>query len=78
MSPVRDRTTAELVILILAATVGLLLLAVVIFVGTIEVTRPDAQLEAAVSSIITTITLLTGAVVGYLAGRSLRDRARHE
>jgi uncharacterized oligopeptide transporter (OPT) family protein len=74
MAPLRDRTSPEIVVLILAATLGVLLVASVVFVGVIELTQPETDTAVAISSITNTITLLCGAVVGYLAGRVARDR----
>jgi len=74
MAPIRDRSTPELVMLILAGTVGLLLVASVIMIGAVEVTHPESDTSTAVSSIAHVMTLLTGAVVGFLAGRSAKEK----
>lgn len=74
MSPLKERPTSELVVLVLATTVAVLLVASVVFVGVLEITHPDADTSGAISSITNTITLLVGAVVGYLAGRAAKEK----
>ena len=74
MSPLRDRPSSELVMIILATTVAVLLVVSVIMVGVLEITHPESDTKGAVSSITNTITLLVGAVVGYLAGRSAKEK----
>lgn len=70
MSPLNDRPVPEIVVVIVAATVGVLLVAAVVLVGVLEIQHPETDTESAITSITNTITLLVGAVVGFLAGRS--------
>lgn len=72
--PLRDRTAPELVMLILAATVGLLLLAAVVLVGVLEIVRPETDTGDALDMLASTITILVGAIVGYLAGRGAKEK----
>lgn len=74
MSPLRDRPTPEVVVLVLATTVAILLVVSVVLVGVLEITHPESDTSGAVASITNTITLLVGAVVGFLAGRAAKEK----
>jgi hypothetical protein len=63
------RSTPEWVALILASTVGLLLLAAVVTVGAVKVAHPSLDLSDATAAVSTAVSLMIGAVVGFLAGR---------
>jgi hypothetical protein len=64
------RTTAELVLLILAATVGAVLVAGVVTLGAVTLANPAADTTGAVAALTSTITVLVGVIVGYLAGKA--------
>jgi hypothetical protein len=63
------RPAGEVVLIILAATVGVVLVVSVVMVGVLEVIDPAADTQAAQTGITSVVTVLAGTVVGFLAGR---------
>lgn len=55
--------------IILAFTIGTILLLSVVLIGVLEIVHPDLDTDAAISAVQSTVTVLVGAVVGYLAGK---------
>ena len=69
-----DRPTAELVVLIIAATLGLTLVAAAVGVVVVEASNPELDTTPALTALGQVLTVLVGASVGYLAGtRRARD-----
>jgi uncharacterized membrane protein YbhN (UPF0104 family) len=66
--PVR-RSTGEVVLVIVTVTLGAMLLAAVILVGVLKIKHPELNTDTLVGSLTGTVTVLVGAVVGFLAGR---------
>jgi hypothetical protein len=64
-----SRSTADLVLLILVALLALVVAVTTIGVITLTIFRPDLNLTVAVNNLGNTTSALTGAVLGYLAGR---------
>jgi hypothetical protein len=71
-SVLKDRTTADVVVLILAATLGaaLLLAAASIFVLSVVRGPGDLGVSAAAQSLADLLSVLAGIVTGYVAGRT--------
>jgi hypothetical protein len=63
---VTDRTTRELIALVLVATLAVVLVLVVGGVVTVEVVNPDVDTSRAVGAVGSALSALTGVVVGYL------------
>jgi len=63
---VTDRTTRELVVLVLVVTMAVALVVVTIGVVVVEVVNPSVDTSRAVGAVGSTFTALTGVVVGYL------------
>lgn len=63
------RPTGDVVILIMAATVCLVLLCAGAGLTLIEVLDPSRDTADAIASIAAATNTLTGAIIGYLAGR---------
>lgn len=64
-----DRTTSDLVILILAASIGALAVLSGVGIILIELVRPEIDTSESVAAIRDVMTGVAGAVVGYLAGK---------
>jgi P pilus assembly chaperone PapD len=65
----RDRTTGEIVILMLATVIVVTTLLATVTVAAIELTYPDQNTDDAVRMINETTNVILGAVIGYVAGR---------
>jgi hypothetical protein len=63
-----DRPTPELVLLIFATLVGLTVLLTGAGLFIVQAIHPELDMRSAIASLGQTITLIVGAVVGYLAG----------
>ena len=63
-----DRSTGELVVLIIAATLGLTLVAAAVGVVVVEANNPELDTTPALTALGQVLTVLVGAAVGYLAG----------
>jgi hypothetical protein len=76
--PLRSRSTADLVILILAFFVGVTVVLTAISLLVVELVRPEAQTAQgvnALSGVLTgAINVILGAVAGFIAGRGSRER----
>lgn len=68
----RDRTTADVVVLVLAATLGasIVLAGAAIFVLSIVRGPGDVGVTSAAQSLTDLLTVLAGIVTGYVAGRT--------
>ena len=70
------RSTIEVMVLLLTATVCGALLLVGGGIVVIEVVNPQADTTVGVTALSTTISTLAGAVLGLIAGHSTRDKIR--
>lgn len=70
-----DRTTRELVLIVLVVALSVALIIVVAGVVTVEVINPSADTSRAAGAIGSVFSALTGIVVGYLVrgGRDASD-----
>lgn len=64
-----SRSTADMVILILASAVAVILVLSVVLVGIVELAHPDQDPGSAAAAVTSMATVLMGVVVGYVAGR---------
>jgi hypothetical protein len=64
-----EKPTADLVLLTLVALLALVVALTTAGVLTLTVLRPELDLTVAVNNLGNTTSALTGAVLGYLAGR---------
>jgi hypothetical protein len=74
MPPLRDRSTGDLLILMLAALIVVSVLISTIGIVIIEIARPDQDTGHAGAVIANIINTLVGLVAGYLAGRTESSR----
>lgn len=69
MAGLSDRPTSDLVVLILATAVGLVILFTGLGLTVLEFVRPAADVAVAVQAFQDVVAAITGAVIGYIAGR---------
>jgi hypothetical protein len=69
MGGIGDKPTSDLVLLTLVALLALVVALTTAGVLTLTVLRPELDLTVAVNNLGNTTSALTGAVLGYLAGR---------
>jgi hypothetical protein len=67
------RSTADIVLLIFAATVALVIVFVTVGVLTIEMLHPEADTTLAVEGVSHTMGIIVGVVVGYMLGRGRKE-----
>ena len=68
----RDRSTADLAILVLVALIAVIMIIATVTVAIIEIkTGGDADSKTIVSLITNVVKVLIGAIVGYVAGRAV-------
>lgn len=72
-----DRSTIELMVLALTATICLSLLLLGGAIALIEVVHPEVDTSVAVNSMTDVLSMILGALLGLLAGRSERGRDLH-
>jgi hypothetical protein len=74
---IHRRGTADLVILILATSVGLMVLFSAASLFAIELLRPQADTSTGVAALSTVVSsavnVILGAVAGFIAGRGARE-----
>ena len=70
MPRLRDRPTSDLVIVFLAAIVGFVMVVMVVGVMVLKIAHPDEDVDANLRVIADVLTVLVGAVVGYVAGKA--------
>jgi hypothetical protein len=70
MARLSDRPTTDLLILLIAGTICVSVLAAGATVGIVEVVHPETDTSAAVSAISDVINTLIGLLAGFLAGRT--------
>jgi membrane protein YqaA with SNARE-associated domain len=71
VSLVRDRPTADLVVLLLAGLISTILLIATAGVVVLAIVRPEADLTAATNVISSAVKVMLGALVGFVTGRNL-------
>lgn len=69
----RNRPTADLIVLALTAVVGLILLAMTVTIVVVEIWYPDHDIGSIAQRVGTLTSSLIGAIIGYLAGRGVRN-----
>jgi len=67
---VKDRSTTDILILLVAGTVCFSLLAFGATIGLLRLLHPDADLNGAEAGLIDIINTLIGLLAGFVAGRS--------
>jgi hypothetical protein len=72
--PLFDRTTGDLLILLLAGLVVATVLISTVGVVVVEIAHPEADTHTAGAVIANIVNTLVGLVAGYLAGRTERGR----
>jgi 4-hydroxybenzoate polyprenyltransferase len=65
----RNRSTADVVVIILAMVVPIVIVMAIIAVFITEFFHPDAKTSNVIDAISSIVSTVTGAVLGYLAGR---------
>jgi hypothetical protein len=70
MAQLRDRSTADLVVIFLAACVGAIMVASVIGFIMLEIFAPEKANDTLALRITTLTSNLIGVIAGYLAGRA--------
>lgn len=73
---VGDRSTPEVVLLVLTGLITVLLILAALGVLLIVLIRPDVNVDGVVSSLFDTLKVIIGAVVGYAAGYATVVSAR--
>ena len=66
----KNRSTFDIVVVILAATVGLTVMLVVLGVIMLRLFRPEVDVKGAGAVIGNILTTLVGALVGFIGGRA--------
>lgn len=70
MARIRDRSTGDLLVLMVAGTVCFTVLGTVIAIAAIEIVNSKTDTSAAVRSVTGIINTLIGLLAGFLAGRT--------
>lgn len=73
-----NRSTTDLLILMIAATICFSVLAAGATIGIIEIRNPDKDTTKAVGAVSDVINTLIGLLAGFLAGRTQGQMERHE
>lgn len=80
-SRLRSRSTADLIILIMALSVGTVVVLSAASLFAIELFRPEADTSTGVTALSAVVTgsvnVILGAVAGFIAGRSAAQRNGH-
>jgi hypothetical protein len=66
----KNRSTIDIVVILLTSIVGLTMLSVVIGVILLRLLRPEVDVKGAGSVIGNVLTTLVGALVGFVGGRA--------
>lgn len=70
MEMFKDRSTFDVVVILMTAMVGLTLITIVIGAIILKLTRPDIDLKGAGSVVANILTTVVGALVGFIGGRA--------
>lgn len=67
-----DRPVTDVILIIITMTVGVSLVVITMAIIVFTIVEPDFDLERAITALGNLLTLMVGAVVGYLAGKRER------
>lgn len=67
---IKDRSTIDIVVLMLTMTIGLVLLLIVIGMLALRLYRPDIDINKGAESVGNILTTVVGALVGLIGGRA--------
>ena len=67
----RNRPTADLIVIFLAGMIGIAVLAGVVGLIVLKVAQPDENINSSVKVIGDILTVALGAVVGFVGGRAV-------
>jgi hypothetical protein len=76
MTRIRDRSTGDLMVLMIASTVCVLVMGSAITVVVVEIVNPETDTTGALRQISSIISTLIGLLAGFLAGRTDVEIAR--
>jgi hypothetical protein len=68
---VRDRPTADLVVIFFAAMIGFVMLIGVLGLVVLKIARPDEDINSSVRVIGDLLTVALGAVIGFVGGKAV-------
>jgi len=68
-----ERSTAEIVILLISSVVVVILILATVGVLLVELIHPDRDTDAVLSMLFDIVKVLVGAIIGYAAGRAQGD-----
>jgi hypothetical protein len=66
----RDRTTGDLLVMLIASTVCFLVVGTGVTIMVVEILNPQVDTEGAVGQVSDVVNTLIGLLAGFLAGRS--------
>ncbi len=72
----RDKPTADLIVIFLAALVGIIMLLMSITLIVVEIWYPDHDITTLATRVGTLTSSLIGAIIGYLAGRGVTPNGK--
>jgi hypothetical protein len=70
VSPLRDRPTAELIVIWLTGLVAFILVISIIGIFLLAIFRPEVDIVGLTARVATLTSSLIGAIIGYVAGRN--------
>jgi hypothetical protein len=73
-----QRSTGDLLILMIAGTICLMLLGTVTAVIIIQAVNPDADVLRAVTNLTNVVNTMVGMLAGYLAGKTQRRQEKDD
>lgn len=68
-----NRSTPELVLLIIATTVAVVMVVAVVGILIVEILHPEVDISAAAQGFTHTLGVLVGVVAGYMLGRGKKE-----
>lgn len=78
MARIRERSTTDLLILLIGATICIAVLGTGAAIAVIEITDPTVDTTAAVNAVSDLLNTLVGLLAGFLAGRTEQQRVHRE
>jgi hypothetical protein len=73
MSRMKDRSTADLIVIALTFVVCFTILVSMVGLILLEIYRPEVNIDKLATRVGTLVSSLVGAIIGYLAGRNVTD-----